>query len=368
MVAALHDANMTGPARPRTSLRATSSRLRRTSARGRSAPVTTPKLEGKALLTGASGFIGGRLRDALLDRGVDVVAVRRRGSPPAKKGRSVEAEYEDAAGLERLVREEKPDFVFHVAGATKGVTREDFHRANVMPTKNLLEALRRGHPGVQRFVHVSTLAAFGPSEPGRPHMEGSPRRPIEHYGETKLEAEITVEAAKDLPWTILRPGGVYGPGDVDYFNLFREVERGRNVFFGNKGRWFSAIYVDDLLAALLAAATHPGAVGQGFFVCDNEPITWERFQQAIVEVSGRRVRTMNLPEALVGLAAIGGELATKLDGKPRLFNRQKAKMGAQEAWTCRSDAIRSALGWKHEFPLDRGVREALEWYRREKWV
>lgn len=325
------------------------------------------KLEGKALITGASGFIGGRLRDALIDRGLDVVAIRRRGSPAAKRGRSVEAAYEDTAGLERLVAEERPDFVFHVAGATKGVSRDDFHRANVLPTKNLIGALQRAHPGVKRFVHVSTLAVYGPSAPGRPHVESSAKRPIEHYGETKLEAEAAVEAAKELPWTMVRPGGVYGPGDIDYFELFREVERGRNVFFGNKGRWFSAIYADDLVGALFAAATHPAAVGRGFFVCDNAPVTWERFQQAIVEASGRRVRTLNLPEAFVGLAAIGGEIATRIDGKARLFNRQKAKMGAQEAWTCKSDAIREALGWTHEYPLHRGVRAALDWYRKEGW-
>ena len=74
---------------------------------------------GKVLLTGASGFIGGRLRDALLEHGVDVVAVRRRGSPPAKRGRSVEVEYHDREGLRRLMADEKPNYVFHVAGATK---------------------------------------------------------------------------------------------------------------------------------------------------------------------------------------------------------------------------------------------------------
>ncbi|EYF05359.1 NAD-dependent epimerase/dehydratase family protein [Chondromyces apiculatus] len=330
-------------------------------------PTESPSLKGKALLTGASGFIGGRLRDALLARGLEVVALRRRGSPAAKQGRSAEVEYDDLAGLERLVREEKPDVVFHLAGATKGVTRDDFSRANVMPTRNLLEALKKAHPEVQRFVHVSSLAAYGPSQAGNPHVESSARRPLEHYGDTKLEAERVVEAA-DVPWTILRPGGVYGPGDVDYFNLFREATQGRNVFFGNRNRWFSAVYVDDLVTALVAAGVHPGAVGKGFFVCDNEPVTWERFQQAIVDASGRRVRTLNLPEALVSLAAVGGELATKLDGKPRLFNRQKAKMGAQEAWTCRSDALRSAVGWNHEYGLERGVRAAFDWYRKEKWI
>jgi nucleoside-diphosphate-sugar epimerase len=327
-----------------------------------------PRIEGKALITGASGFIGGRLRDALLAQGVDVLAIRRRGSPPAKKGRSVELDYEDLDGLVALLSTEKPDFVFHVAGATKGVTYEDFRRANVMPTKNLIEALRRAHPEVRRFVHFSSLASYGPSTPERPLVETDPRRPIEFYGQSKLEAEHAVEAVRDLRWTILRPGGVYGPGDVDYFQLFKEISRGRNVFFGNRHRWFSAIYVDDLVRACLVCATHDAAIGRGFFVDDGVPVTWEQFQGAIVEAAGRPVREIDLPEFCVSLAAVAGEWLTKVDGKPRLFNRQKAKMGAQQAWTSRSDALRNATGWKSEYSLARGVREALEWYRREGWI
>lgn len=332
-------------------------------------------IEGKALITGASGFIGGRLRDALLASGADVVAIRRGASPRAsasaagKSARSVEASYDDVESLARVVRDEKPDYVLHVAGATKGVTYDDFRRANVTPTKNILEALLREHPRVKRFVHVSSLTSYGPSTAARPHTENDPRRPIEFYGQSKLEAEHAVEAVGErLPWTILRPGGVYGPGDVDYFELFKEISRGRNVFFGNRKRWFSAIYVDDFVSATLRAATHDGAIGKGFFVCDDAPITWERFQGAIVEAAGRKVRDLDLPEFLTNVAAFGGELATKVDGKPRLFNRQKAKMGAQEAWTCRSTALREAIGWTHAFPVVRGAREALAWYRREGWI
>lgn len=329
--------------------------------------MSDSELSGKALVTGASGFIGGRLRDALLARGVDVVAIRRKGSPPSKKGRSVEAEYSDRAGLARLIAEEKPDYVFHVAGATKGVTLDDFRRANVMPTENLLGALEKEHPSLSRFVHVSSLTSYGPSTPTRPLVESDPRRPIEFYGESKLEAERAVEASK-VPWTILRPGGVYGPGDVDYFELFKEVSRGRNTYFGNRKRWFSSIYVDDMVNATLLAAGHPGAVNAGFFVSDEAPITWETFQKAIIAAAGRRVFELDLPERLVSVAAFFGEAATKIDGKPRLFNKQKAKMGAQDAWTCNSAALRVATGWKPEFALERGVREALEWYRREKWL
>lgn len=331
--------------------------------------VLKDKLEGKALITGASGFIGSNLRDALLDAGADVVAIRRKRSPAPDKGRSAAAEYDDVARLREVMRDEKPDWVFHVAGATKGVTYEDFQRANVMPTRNLLEALAAEHPGVKRFVLVSSLTSYGPSTAARPHRESDPRRPIEHYGKSKLEAEQVVEALGDtLPWTIVRPGGVYGPGDVDYFNLFREIEKGRNVFFGNRHRWFSAIYVDDCVRAIVDGARADASRGRGYFLCDGRPITWETFQSAIAAASGRKVRTLDLPEVLVDLAALGGELATRIDKKPRLFNRQKAKMGAQEAWTCTHEAARADFGYRPEVPLEEGVEKALAWYRERRWV
>jgi nucleoside-diphosphate-sugar epimerase len=326
-------------------------------------------IEGTVLITGASGFIGGRLRDALLDAGADVVTLRRVGSPEPRRGRSAIVDYQDRDALRRLVDEERPQFVYHVAGATKGVTYDDFHRANVTPTRNVIEALRDAHPQVRRFVHFSSLAAYGPSRRDAPLREDSPRRPIEFYGQSKLEAEQAVEAVGSaVPWTILRPGGVYGPGDVDYFELFKSVERGLNVFFGNRDRWFSAVYVDDLVRAALDAAERPEARGKGYFVCDGRPLTWGEFQGHIVRASARRVRTLDLPEVLVDLAAFGGELLTRVDKKPRLFNRQKALMGAQEAWTCQHDALRADTGYTPRVDVAEGVARTLAWYRAERWV
>jgi nucleoside-diphosphate-sugar epimerase len=329
--------------------------------------VLKQAIEGKALITGASGFIGGNLRDSLLDAGADVIAIRRESSKQPSRGRSVAAEYDDLAKLEEIMASEKPDWVFHVAGATKGVSYEDFQRANVMPTRNLLRALEKVHPGVKRFVLVSSLTSYGPSTPNKPLRESAPRKPIEFYGQSKLEAEEIVEASK-IPYTILRPSGVYGPGDVDYFNLFREVENGRNVFFGNEKRWFSAIYVDDCVRAIVEAALSDRAIGKGYFLCDGRPLTWGDFQDAIVRASGRKVRTLRLPEFLVGVAAIGGELATKMDKKPRLFNRQKAKLGAQEAWTCSHESAREDFGYVPEVPLEEGVKRSIAWYREKKWM
>lgn len=330
--------------------------------------VTTQKVAGKALITGASGFIGSRLRDALLADGVDVVAIRRRSSPPSKKGRSVAGDYADAAGLAEIIAEEKPDYVFHVAGATKGRTLEDFRRGNVMPTRNLIDAVKREHPGLRRFVFVSSLTVYGPSTPERPAREEDPRRPVEHYGRSKLEAERLLEAVGDaFAWTIVRPSAVYGPGDVDFLELFKGAARGLNPFFGNEHRWMSKIYVDDCVRGILAAASADAAVGNGYMLCDDEPVTWGRMQAAIVGVMPRRVVTLRLPEALTKIAAIGGEVATMVDKKPRLFNRQKVIMGEQEAWTCTGEAATRDFGFRCEVALDEGVRLTDAWYREHGW-
>jgi len=319
------------------------------------------------VITGASGFIGRWIRDALLERGYDVVALRRPRSPPAAAGRSEEVDYADPDGLARIFEALRPRIVVHVAGATKGVTHEDFRRANVVPTEALLFATTVSGAPVERFVHLSSLASFGPSTLAAPHVESAEPEPVEHYGRSKLEAERAVERS-GVPYTILRPGGVYGPGDVDYFNLFKSAAQGWNVYFGNRERAFSKIFISDMVELTLAAAFAPQARNRGYFACDGDPVTWEGFQSAIAARAGRPVRDVDLPGGLVGLAALGGELLSSIDKKPRLFNRQKAAMGRAEAWTCNPSALFSDLGLRARVGLEEGVDRAWAWYRKAGWV
>ncbi len=330
--------------------------------------MQVPKVQGRVLITGASGFVGGRLREALVAEGADVVALRRKGSPPAEAGRSVEGDYSDVEGLAKLVAEERPDYVLHVAGVTKGRTYDDFRRGNVAPTENLLEALKRAHPAVKRFVHVSSLAAYGPATRERPVVESDPRTPIEFYGKSKLEAEEAVEAqAGEVPWTIIRPAAVFGPRDVDFLNLFRSAAKGWNLYFGNRDRLMSIIYADDCVRGILEAAVHPGTAGRGYFLADPTPVTWEQVQSEIVNAVPNQVRTLNLPESFVTLGAVAGELATLLDRKPRLLNLQKAKMGAQEAWTCNPTAAVTDFHFRTSTPLRQGIAHTHAWYDKHGW-
>ena len=326
----------------------------------------TDTIKGKVLITGASGFIGSWLRDTLLEQGSDVLAIRRPGSPAARTGRSVEANYDDVATLKRIMASERPDYVLHVAGATKGRTYSDFERGNVMPTENLLRAAEAEHPDLKRFVHVSSLAAYGPSRKGQPLRETDPRRPVEFYGESKLASERVVERAQ-VPYTIIRPSGVYGPRDVDMLELFK-LARGRvNLFFGNRKSWGSFVYVDDVVSAILRAGAAKAAEGRGYFLSDGEPITWDTLQSDIMAVVGKRSLTVSLPKQMPFVAGFFGELATRFDGEPRLMNRQKAVMGAQEAWTCHADAAASDFGFAPTVPRREALARTHAWYQANGW-
>jgi nucleoside-diphosphate-sugar epimerase len=326
-------------------------------------------IAGKALVTGASGFVGGHLRDALLAAGVDVISLLRASSPPSKRGRSVSIDYADLAGLRRVMVQERPDYVFHVAAATKGVTYDDFRLANVVPTLNLLEALATEHPTLKRFLFVSSLTAYGPSNLGPPKRESDAREPVEHYGRSKLEAEQAVESyGERVPWTIIRPPTVYGPAEVDMFNLFRAAKSGINLFFGNQDKRTSAVYVDDLVQAMVDAALSERTRGRGYFVTDGVSYSWGDVQRHIVAAVGKRTFRLNLPAFLVPAAGVAGELLTALDHKPRLINRQKALLDAQQAWLCSSDAARADFGFEPRVGMAEGTRRAYQWYLENKWL
>lgn len=331
--------------------------------------ASTRPLRGKVVITGASGFIGSNLRDALLAHGADVVSLVRPDSPPAVRGRSAPVRYDNPQSLRDVLARERPDYVFHVAGATKGVSYADYWRGNVQPTQNLLGALLEVHPGLRRFVLVSSLTAYGPSNDGPPLRETDPPRPVEHYGKSKLEAERLLERSGDgLPWTIVRPAGVYGPADVDMFVLFRAAKLGVNLFYGNRDKRASIVYVDDIVDALIRAAQSERSVGKGYFISDGVPYTWGEVTAHIGRAVGRAGVNLNLPSFVVPVAAVLGEVASAIDKKPRLFNRQRVLMDAQQAWLCSADAARADFGFAPRVHMAEGARRAYGWYREQGWL
>ena len=246
------------------------------------------------LVTGGTGFIGSHLLDKLSALGEPARCLLRRKARPRRLPAGIEAAYGDligGEGVEEAVR--GADTVIHLAGVTKALAARDYYAGNVRATETLLRALAGR---AIRLVHVSTLAAIGPSRDGTPVDEDAQPRPLTHYGKSKLEAERMVRAlAPDA--VIVRPPVVYGPRDTDVFQLLRSISKGWVLEIGGGERWFSAIYVEDLVEGLLAATRGgarprllPGASPAGF-----------------LERAGRRRRAHHgSPAARGSRAAAGG--------------------------------------------------------------
>ena len=210
------------------------------------------------LVTGGTGFIGTHLLERLVANGEAVRALVRRTRLPRVLPAGVETVYGDlasGAGIADALR--GADAVIHLAGVTKALrTRGLLHR---QCTCHRTIGARHGRARI-RLVHVSSLAAIGPSTSGALLGEDAAPHPLTHYGKSKLEAERVVrDLAPDA--VIVRPPVVYGPRDTDVFQLLKSISKGLVLEIAGGERWFSAIYVKDLVEGLLAAVRTPRAHG-----------------------------------------------------------------------------------------------------------
>jgi len=321
----------------------------------------------RALVTGATGFVGSHLAEALRERGDTVTALARSARRAEALGplgvAVVEGDLHDAAALARAV--EGQDVILHVAGLVAARSEAEFLRANRDGTANLLAAAERA--GSPRFVLVSSMAAAGPAPRGRPLAGGEPPRPVTAYGRSKLAAEQVVTAGR-LPWTIVRPPAVYGPRDREILKVFRLARLGVAPVFGDGRQELTAVHGADLAGALVAAATAPAAAGKVYYACHPEVFTSGGFVQAIAAAMGRRVRLIGLPGGLArGLLTLT-ELGARVTGRPTILTRDKANEFFQDAWTGDPRPLSSDTGWRARFDLAHGLADTYRWYRSAGWL
>ena len=331
----------------------------------------------KALVTGATGFVGSHLVEALVGNGDEVTALVR--SPGKAKLltqlgiRQVPGDLYDAAALANAVRDQ--DVVYHVAGVTAARNEADFLRANRDGTHNLLAAVhsslsaepshRGGEP--PRFVLVSSMAAGGASERGRPLRGDEPPSPVTAYGRSKLAGEAVVRVSA-LPWTIIRPPMVYGPRDTEVFKVFKLVRSGLTPVFGDGRQELSAVTGPDLAQALILAASSAATVGKTYYACHPEVFTSEQFAHAVAAAMHREVRVIKLPNwlAVVALGATGAwAWATH---KPTILTPDKAHEFYQPAWTGDPTALMRDTAWRPAQNLAIGLAGAAQWYQDAGWL
>lgn len=314
------------------------------------------------LVTGGGGFIGKHLVRRLVDSGkpVRLLARRELEVPGAEVLRCDLASGIPKAALEGV------SSIIHLAGVTKALNPAEYTLGNVTATRNLAAACG---PEME-FIHLSSLAAAGPSADGRLLTEDDPPRPVSLYGRSKLAGESSL---RDSPLAsraiILRPAVVYGPGDRDVFHVFRGISLGVMAGIGTLDARFSYVYVHDLVECILTALkSAPGIRGGTYFVANPEPVTWRTFAVLTAQAMHRNVRFVALPPALASAVGLVSDVAAHLRGKSTIFSRDKVREGVHPHWVCDAALAASELGFVAPTALPEGIANTLDWYRTSGWL
>ena len=317
------------------------------------------------LVTGGTGFIGAHLLEMLAVKGESVRALVRRTRVARTLPAGVETVYGDLASGDGLAEAlGGADVVIHLAGVTKALRPQDYYDGNARATEQLVHAMAgKG----MRLVHVSSLAAIGPATPGAPLAEDAEPHPLTHYGKSKLLAERVVrELAPDA--VIVRPPVVYGPRDSDVFQLLKSISNGLVLEMAGGERWFSAIYVKDLVEGLLVAARTPRAAGRTYFLAHARPVSWRQLGASASRIMARTPRVVTVPFAVAHAVGACAELWARLRGKPGIVSREKIAEARCMAWVCDTTRAADELGFVAPTSLDEGLEQTLAWYKEAGWL
>ena len=300
-------------------------------------------------LTGATGFVGQAVLDEAARRGQPVHALTRRPQNPREGVSWIAGDLTDETALAELVQ--GADAVIHVAGLTSSQDAAAFTAANVTGTAALIAAAKAAK--VKRFVFVSSLAAREPS--------------LSAYGASKAAAEKLVEAS-GLDWTIVRPPGVYGPRDVDYFEMFRTAKLGL-VPLPPRGA-SSILHVHDLARLLLALIDVPPAlVRQRLFEPDDgREGGWshKELAQAIGQAVGRS--HVFAPQLPAGLLRVAASIDGALRGPKARLTPDRVGYMTHPNWVSRSAFAVPPQVWEPHIGGAEGLARTAAWYREQRWL
>ncbi len=338
--------------------------------------METDNLSGKNILvTGASGFIGSFIVEEALKRGMNVWAAVRRSSSRQwladTRINFIELDFGSRETVAEALRGHVFHYVVHAAGVTKTLHTDDFFRINADGTANLAAALMDVRMPLRRFVFLSSLSVFGPVREQQPYCDikpGDEPHPNTAYGRSKLEAERRLDAVGGLPCVTLRPTGVYGPREKDYFLMAKSIKGHSDFAVGYSPQDITFVYVQDVVQAVFLACDH-GKPGGKYFLTDGRVYSSRTFSDLLRrELGVRRVLRIKAPLWLLRVVTWFGEWTGRITGKVTALNNDKYHILRQRNWRCDISNAREELGYKPEYGLERGVKLAVEWYKKHGWL
>jgi len=331
------------------------------------------KIEGSIVcVTGGTGFIGGHLIDALLERGCEVrLLARKTSSFQYIDKNAVRIFYGDINSLEPPAGWlDGAHYLFHCAGLTIAKTRADFFRCNAAACETLYRsALDVAGQTLKAVIHLSSLAAVGPAEKGQTVDENSVCNPVTYYGQSKLAGEkIALKFSDELPIIVLRPPVVYGPREKNFFEYLKQLSCGRQIHIGKGERHLSLIHSADLIRAMIAAAENPLPPERVFFATDGAKYSWDEVGKTALSVLNGKARKIILPESVMTALAVLLETVCIFRNSAPLLDRQRMIDIRQSAWTASSEKFFHQFQFKPRYDLREGLENTLSWCRKNQWL
>ena len=344
--------------------------------------------------------------------------------------RFIELDFRSEEKLTEQLRGHDFDYIVHAAGATKCLHREDFFRTNTEGTKHLVRAILRLSMPIEKFVYLSSLSVFGPiceQQPYREILESDTPHPNTAYGESKLQAEKWLEnigkrreereerrentcikgvndenktmngedkgtsltshlspltsgndsptsdtpptgGQGSLPYVILRPTGVYGPRERDYFLMAKTIKNHTDFAVGYKQQDITFVYVKDLVQAVFLALER-GRPGRKYFISDGKAYQSSTFSRLVRRELGSPwwIR-LTVPVWGLRVVTFFGEYIGRLTGTISALNNDKYNIMQQRNWRCDISPAVKELGYAPQYDLERGVKETIKWYKDNEWL
>ncbi len=333
----------------------------------------------RVLITGASGFIGSFIVEGALERGYDTWAGMRKSSSrkylQQQELNFITLDFNDKAKLLSQLLDFKKsygkwDYIVHCAGVTKSKDKDGFYKGNYLATVNFIEALEEADMIPDKFIYISSLSVFGPIHDScfMPISEEDTPMPNTAYGESKIKTEEYIQNREGFPYVILRPTGVYGPREKDYFLMVKSIKQHLDFSVGFSRQDITFVYVKDVVQAIFLSI-EKDIVRRSYFISDEGVYSSRDFSDLIQKELGiKGVLHIKCPLFVLKIVSLLSEYSAKLMGKASTLNSDKYKIMKQRNWRCDITPLKNELGYEAQYPLNKGVKEIIDWYKKEGWI
>ena len=330
----------------------------------------------KILITGSSGFIGSYLVEEALSRNYTVYAgIRSSSSKKYLTDQRIiffEMDFQKpkliANSLRQFVLSEGPfDHIIHNAGIKQAHNKKDYSLMNFKCSKDFISAIIETQSLKQKFVYMSSIAAFGPGNGDSPINSNDVPNPISSYGKSKLQTEQFIKSLDKIKYIILRPSSVYGPRETGLFNFINLINRGLEPYIGSTAQYISLIYVKDLTRVVFDIL-ESGHSNKAYFVSDGVRYSNYTFGQTIKRLLNKRTMTINVPHPIADIFAFTSEKIAWVSRKTSAINTDKMKELKRKNWFCDVSELMKDVDFHAKYNLETGLKESLDWYKSVGWL